>query len=307
MWDLDKINQYIKDEIEEDIHLDYKAADSLGSSPPKKAEISKDVSAFANSDGGIIIYGVKEFNEIAKRYLPEKIDPVIRTDYSKEWLEQIINSNISPKIDTVLITPISTTNPNEVLYVVEIPKSNTAHQAKDKRYYKRYNFESVPMDDYEIKDVINRGNKTILKIEFDPIMGKTKLSDFLNQKLNFRIEFEIKIHNYGNIMARHYAVLMYVNEDAKKQIIKPIPQKLDHDNYQLFFSNEVERKIKLDGIEYVINTERIPILPGTLLYLDKIEINSEFIYKNYELVIFISSEDGNRQVNINGEFLRPNS
>ena len=32
----------------------------------------------------------------------------------------------------------------------------TPHQAQDKRYYKRYNFQSAPMDDYEIKDILNR-------------------------------------------------------------------------------------------------------------------------------------------------------
>ena len=40
--------------------------------------------------------------------------------------------------------------------VVEIPKSLTAHQARDLRYYRRYNFESVAMVDYEIRDVMNR-------------------------------------------------------------------------------------------------------------------------------------------------------
>ena len=54
------------------------------------------------------------------------------------------------------ITPVYTKKDNEVIYVVNIPKSDTAHQAKDKRYYKRYNFESVMMEDYEIKDIINR-------------------------------------------------------------------------------------------------------------------------------------------------------
>ena len=45
---------------------------------------------------------------------------------------------------------------SHVVYVINIPKSNTAHQASDKRYYRRYNFESVAMEDYEIKDIINR-------------------------------------------------------------------------------------------------------------------------------------------------------
>jgi hypothetical protein len=34
--------------------------------------------------GGTIIYGIKEFDDIDKRHLPEKIDPINRTDISKE-------------------------------------------------------------------------------------------------------------------------------------------------------------------------------------------------------------------------------
>jgi hypothetical protein len=46
--------------------------------------------------------------------------------------------------------------PNDVAYVVEIPQSETAHPALDNRYYKRFNFESVPMADHEIRDVMHR-------------------------------------------------------------------------------------------------------------------------------------------------------
>lgn len=42
----------------------------------------------------------------------------------------------------------------------------TAHQARDLRYYRRYNFESVPMADYEIRDVMNRWKHPTLKFEF---------------------------------------------------------------------------------------------------------------------------------------------
>ena len=54
------ITALIHGKAEESIHLDFKAAESLGDSNPKKNEIAKDVSAFANSDGGIIIYGISE-------------------------------------------------------------------------------------------------------------------------------------------------------------------------------------------------------------------------------------------------------
>ena len=137
IWDEARLMQYINDGIEESLNLDYKAAAALNKTEEKKKQITKDVSAMANSDGGIIIYGISEFQDIAHSHLPEKLDPTDRAVISKEWIEQVI-SNIRPKID-VKIYPVNlTSGANDVAYVVDIPQSYTAHQATDKKYYKRF-------------------------------------------------------------------------------------------------------------------------------------------------------------------------
>src|ERR1035438_8399342 len=112
----------IENKIEENISLEYKAADALLITDFKKKEIAKDVSAMANASGGIIIYGIKEFDEPDKKHLPEKITPIDRIQISKEWLEQVIDSNISPKIQGLLIHPVQIETTNEVVYIVEIPQ-----------------------------------------------------------------------------------------------------------------------------------------------------------------------------------------
>src|SRR5688572_31974560 len=116
-YSIQDIQGLIDSETEESIYLDFKGAGALDKNDNKKKEISKDISAFANSDGGIVIYGVKEFTEPTKKYLPEKIDPIDRNLISKEWLEQVINSNVSPRIDGIKITPISIlTEKDNVVY-----------------------------------------------------------------------------------------------------------------------------------------------------------------------------------------------
>ena len=62
VWNQATIQQYIDDEIQESLTLDYKAADALGKRDEKKREITKDVSAMANSSGGVIIYGIAEYD-----------------------------------------------------------------------------------------------------------------------------------------------------------------------------------------------------------------------------------------------------
>lgn len=101
------------------------------------------------------------------KHLPEKIDPIDRTKISKEWLEQTIQGRIRPRISDLKIEPVTVDDKlNQVVYVVEIPKSNTAHQANDKRYYKRFNFNSVPMFDYENRDILNGPKDPVVELEF---------------------------------------------------------------------------------------------------------------------------------------------
>ena len=169
VWDEARVQQYINDGTEESLNLDYKAAGALSKQPKKKVEITKDVSAMANSDGGKIIYGIAEDAE--NRHLLGSIDPVDHTVFSKEWLDHIIG-NIRPRINGLIIHPVAIGNSySDVAYVVEIPSSYTAHQASDKRYYKRHNFESVPMEHYEILDVLNRQQHPRVELEVRDCVG----------------------------------------------------------------------------------------------------------------------------------------
>ena len=197
-WDQAAIQSYIDSGIEESLTIEYKAAGALGTKPSEKKEIAKDVSAMANSAGGIIIYGVWEHQEEEKKHLPEKLDPIDRTQFSKEWLEQVIAYNIRPRIEDLIIHPISVdTLPTDVVYVVDIPQSTTAHQVTaDYRYYKRHNFESCPMEDYEIRDVMNRATTPDVDVEF-------WFEDDLEQpKCIYRLR--VKIKNQGVRAVNHF-------------------------------------------------------------------------------------------------------
>ncbi|MCY4071027.1 MAG: ATP-binding protein [Chloroflexi bacterium] len=191
IWDQARVRKYIDDGIEESLNLDYKAAGALAKTDGKRKEVTKDVSAMANSDGGIIIYGMTEQN-----HLPDVIDPVNRKDFSKEWLEHVIG-NIRPRIDGLLIHPVPIGGSNsDVVYIVEIPQSQTAHQATDKRYYKRHNFESVAMEHFEILDVLNRQQHPRIELDFETLPAIDE------HGVTYKLELNVKIRNIGNVLAR---------------------------------------------------------------------------------------------------------
>lgn len=192
--------EYIKAKAEEGITLEYKAAGALEITDSKKKEITKDISAFANAGGGIVIYGIKEYDDKEKRHLPERLDPIDRIKFSREWLGQVIN-NIRPRIEGLQIHPISVNedkSTNKVVYLVKIPQSTTAHQATDLKYYRRYNFERLAMFDHEIRDVMNRGVKPNAEVEFAPM----PISSDPGGERTYKLRVTIK--NQGLLIINHY-------------------------------------------------------------------------------------------------------
>lgn len=59
----------IQDAVSESLVLDYKEA--INWRKEKRKEIGKDISAFANTEGGMLIYGMKE-----EKNIPIKITPI---------------------------------------------------------------------------------------------------------------------------------------------------------------------------------------------------------------------------------------
>jgi hypothetical protein len=199
-WTEKVLQGLIDDAVEEDLTLDYKAAEALGTSDGKKKDVTKDVSALANAAGGTIIYGIKEFDDPAKKHMPEKTDPIDRGAFSKERLEHII-ANIRPRIHGLRIVPVTIGTPadNKVVYVVEVPQGRTAHQAQDLRYYRRYNFESVPMHDHEVRDVMARSQHPDIEVRLSLI----RTPQHGSLRAIGRVSLRVTYHNVGAIYAQY--------------------------------------------------------------------------------------------------------
>ncbi|MBK8434708.1 MAG: ATP-binding protein [Chloroflexi bacterium] len=242
-WDQARLQRYIDEAIEESLTLEYKSGEALSAANGRRGEIAKDVSAMANSAGGIIIYGIAEHTERELQHRPAGFAPVNRRECSKETLEQIISSNIQPRLSGIKIYPVPLFhNPLDVAYVVYIPQSDTVHQVTfNNKYYKRFNFEAVPMADYEVRDVLNRGTHPIV----EPRIGHIT-QEWVGDVWQWVVPIFAK--NQALVVAKDTAVTIEFLDarpenqiTAEKFIIKTQPKPLGHAMYIATFPEAIHK------------------------------------------------------------------
>lgn len=199
-------------QIEESINLDYKRGDALSRNEKSKKEIGKDVASFANSTGGLIIYGIEEENHIPKNYVH-----VNGKDITKEWIEHVIQTRVHRKINGLIIHPVRIGGDvKKTVYIVQIPvSSNAPHMSSDNRYYRRYNFESVPMEEYEVRNLYLKIRQTTLEIDYPRINFSNGKTYSYKRLVSGSYKFWFHAVNTGGVLEKDFKLEI----DAPKKII----------------------------------------------------------------------------------------
>lgn len=182
---IEDIQGLIDNKIKESINLDYKKElDKYND------EIAKDISAFANTSGGRIIYGIEEINN-----LPTLMN-WIGSKGVRERIESVILTNIQPKLKEYDIYSIENPeNHSQAILVVDIPESPDAPHMANNRYYIRRKFISEPMEDLEVKNAIFRkGLRKALENEINQNIDlANKIYEFINAYTNYGANDQILI------------------------------------------------------------------------------------------------------------------
>jgi predicted HTH transcriptional regulator len=149
--------------VKESLHIEYKASDSVDKrSDPRKLEMARDISAFANADGGQIIYGMTENKDHEPDGLDAGLDP---REYPEIWFEQVLQQHFTPLLTSVKPRHIPLSN-GRVAVVIDIPPPNGDPHQVDGRYYRRHNFNRLIMEHYEVREMFRRATNPDLTIEF---------------------------------------------------------------------------------------------------------------------------------------------
>lgn len=150
----DRIQTLIENEVKEDRFIDYKQSLDIKTDSEKR-ELCKDVSGFANSLGGQLIYGIEEKNGKPVGLCGFEIDNI---DSFKLQIQNILSTGIQPRLTGyhVRIIPLETSREKYIL-IINIPRSWQAPhmvvKAQDNRVYIRMNGLTEMADIMQIRDI----------------------------------------------------------------------------------------------------------------------------------------------------------
>ena len=160
--DLDDLNNLVQNAVTEGKTIEYK--DKLpGNSDFDRKEFLADISSFANTSGGDLIFGIT-----TDQGVPKSLSGVIATNIDAEKLkyEEIIRNGLEPRISFFIHTV--TVNPQKIVFIFRINKSwigphRVIFKGHDK-FYARNSAGKYSLDTNELRIFFNLSSTLIEKI-----------------------------------------------------------------------------------------------------------------------------------------------
>jgi hypothetical protein len=209
---VDEVAQLIAQGQEEHLQLEFKTT-KADMNRGDRRELAKCISGFANSSGGIIVWGVvarQNGQGIDCATAPEEIEPV-RLLLAR--LNEHTGRAASPIVDGIR-HKILETSPNRGYAVTLVPESLSGpHMAKlgEDRYYKRSGASFYKMEHFDLEDMFGRRPKPDLHLTAIPMDG---LGDERE-----RVAFGLQ--NRGRALAKHVGFVAAFNNANIKNVSGP--------------------------------------------------------------------------------------
>jgi hypothetical protein len=171
-WKL--IDELVSDQKAEDVYLDFvEKADptTAALSIDDNRNLSKAISGFAHSDGGILIWGVSARRDVRDPESPDvarDAKPIHNLDAFYTNLNAAVRSATRPPVDGVLNYKVPK-NPNCGFVVTYVPVGLRPPYRADNcnnNFYKRAGSSFYPMEPYDVRDVILRDQYPKITLEF---------------------------------------------------------------------------------------------------------------------------------------------
>jgi hypothetical protein len=206
---LAQIEEFLRAGQEETLHLEFKTVSKPDlSDKHDKRNFACALSGFANSDGGLILWGVdarKDADGIDRASAPAEISSV---SLFVSRLGELTGDAVLPRIDGIVHRAIPRDN-GMGFGVTLVPESDSGpHMAKlgENRYYKRSGSSFYLMEHFDIADMFGRRRRPLLALGLELV---PRLGDDPHE------EFHVEILNAGRGIAKYTGFICTFDADVK--------------------------------------------------------------------------------------------
>jgi hypothetical protein len=165
---IEHLDDYIARNQEEDLYLDFKLLkDASLASTDDKRNLARALSGFANSSGGLIIWGVEARKNSDGIDCATALKEIDRVALLLSRLNELTGDGVDPTVQGVRHRIIPGRGDGKGFAVSLIPESDTGpHMSKlgEDRYYKRSGDSFYKMEHYDIADMFSRRRRPSLVV-----------------------------------------------------------------------------------------------------------------------------------------------
>ncbi|MFL6387284.1 MAG: helix-turn-helix domain-containing protein [Terriglobales bacterium] len=150
----------------EDLYFDAKTLSNESfASASDQGKLAKAISAFANADGGVIVYGLEAKRDAQGRDIVQTVKPLIDPALVQSKVLGLVGQLLQPPVEGILVE-IRKKRSKQGYVVVLIPPSDSGpHRAKPQHeYYRRHGSASLPMEHYELEEMFGRRRRPKLEL-----------------------------------------------------------------------------------------------------------------------------------------------
>jgi hypothetical protein len=218
-----------------DLEFKRKEVTSTGEpSPGDRKRFGKILSAFANSAGGLVIWGVEaKEDRAAKVNLASSLHPISEIERFKSEFLRACSQVIMPRHDGILIEAIRIGQKADAGYlIVYVDRSERRpHRSEiDKHYYKRSGDSSIPMEHYDIEDSFKRLVVPTLDLKWNLVRSNNSAGP---QGYSVSLAIDLRLLNTSSVSARFPYVLIDDKGGTQPANSAGITGRVDGDAYGL--------------------------------------------------------------------------
>ncbi|UCG88103.1 MAG: ATP-binding protein, partial [Gemmatimonadota bacterium] len=212
------VREWVQQAQVEDLYLDFTRKDTPANAALEvndKRGYAKALSGFANSDGGLLVWGVvaeKDKHDPQSADAAKSLEPISPLDVFLGDLNSILHYSTKPPVSGVenIAVPESSGN-NEGYVVTYIPAgTNPPYRAENdnnNNYYKRAGSSFYPMEPYDIRDVVFRFRYPKIELELAYDVEKQETDEHI-------YVVRLDATNHGPTILKDYLLQVALPEDC---------------------------------------------------------------------------------------------